>query len=269
MTAGGQFAAQSHDEANVELTPATIVGPVDAFRCDLCEEINRDLGEAAYECSRCGGTQVGDSRCGACHVFMAKSADESCESCEEPGPLSSVSAFEVGGQMFATRNEAEEWAADAPEREAQRQRSQAHIDDYMERRHAELAARAEALRPRLEAAMKMISAETAPRMHSSMSSTLVSFDRDFKDFFDVPLQMGEVIQTLFPGEYSDLYAVADDYDRDWSERSEAATQIRDAVIARVEISDELKDRLHDWSPGSAPVVKVEDALDMLLNGPPA
>lgn len=265
---GGQFAAQPRPEADIDLAAVTINGPLEAFRCDSCEEINSDPGEAAYECSRCGGTQVGDNRCAACHVFMAKAADESCESCEELGPLTQVTAFQADGQLFATRAEAEDWVSDAPNREAQKAKAKADLDDYMERRNAEAAARAEALRPRIETAMEIVSPETAPRMHSAISSTGESFGRTFKDFYDVPLQMGEVLAARFPGEYSDLYAVADDYDRDWDERCDAATQIRDAVIARVDISDNLKDRLDDWSPGSAPVVKIEEALDLLLNGPP-
>lgn len=143
-----------------------------------CEEISQDAGEAIYECSRCGGTQVEERRCGSCHVFMSKVSDESCETCEEPGPLTQISAFEADGQIFATREEAEDWVADAPNREAQKAKAKADLDDYMERRNAEAAARAEALRPRVEAALEIVTPETAPRMHSAISSTGESWGVD-------------------------------------------------------------------------------------------
>jgi hypothetical protein len=58
-----------------------------AAKCGECEELyeaGADEGEAVYECSRCGQTQVEERRCEQCNIFMAKVADESCPHCESP-----------------------------------------------------------------------------------------------------------------------------------------------------------------------------------------
>lgn len=265
IPSGGQFAATPHTEADISLDlSASIDGPLEAFLCESCEEISSDVGEAVYECSRCGNSQVDDRRCSACHVFMAKVSDESCEVCEAPGPLTSTSAFEVDGRLFPTSQEAEEWVADAPNRAERQAKSEAELNELLSERAVEVAARAEALRPRIEAVLALISPQTAPEMHSAITASIESFESPFVSFFLVPVRMREVLDVRFPGEFADDYEIAADYDRDWDERVAAAARIRDGVLAQVQVSETFVDRLHSWSPGSAPRVEIEDALDLLL-----
>jgi hypothetical protein len=60
---------------------------VEMFICPNCDHQSESMdafAEPVYECSRCGGQQVGEgnNRCEQCNVFMARSDETACESCE-------------------------------------------------------------------------------------------------------------------------------------------------------------------------------------------
>lgn len=56
--------------------------------CPTCDHAAdaEEFEQPVYECSRCGGSQVGEgeNRCVSCNVFMSKVGDLACPSCEEP-----------------------------------------------------------------------------------------------------------------------------------------------------------------------------------------
>ena len=77
--------AAEHAERLSKITPESEV--VTMHVCPNCSHEDEDpeeYTEPVYECSRCGGQQVGEgaNRCEECNVFMAKVGDDGCRQCE-------------------------------------------------------------------------------------------------------------------------------------------------------------------------------------------
>lgn len=77
----------AHADRLAQVTPDT--ERVTKYECPTCSDLTDDLEDwqrPVYECSRCGGHQVGEgeNRCESDNVFMAKVGTMACPSCDAP-----------------------------------------------------------------------------------------------------------------------------------------------------------------------------------------
>ncbi len=108
---------------------------IEAYRCPSCDETYDQPGDAVYECSRCGSTQVDERRCSDCNIFMAKVADQSCPSCEEPieeEPEMLTLWVANDGTSHESDVEAAAWEAGADDRAAAKVKADAETAAQME-----------------------------------------------------------------------------------------------------------------------------------------
>ena len=112
---------------------------VDGYRCDNCGHLFTEPGEAQYECSRCGGTQVEDKRCASCNIFMAKVADETCPECEDGQDIHKVELFEAPeGELWTDEQSFKNYVKETPKRKKREKAAklavQKELDAYRKKR---------------------------------------------------------------------------------------------------------------------------------------
>lgn len=98
---------QREEQHAARLSQITADTPrVEKVVCANCDHASDpdEWEQPVYECSRCGGQQVGEgeNRCATDNVFMAKVGDRACPSCEAPdeGDSQTVTGVEIDGEFI-------------------------------------------------------------------------------------------------------------------------------------------------------------------------
>lgn len=239
---------------------------VDAWRCNACGELFEEPDGPLYECSRCGGRDVGEGarRCGECHIFAAKVADACCPECQEED-VEEAEAWEgADGKLYASEEAEAAWVAEAPARAEAAEKSRAFTERWLEENRRKSEARNARLLPKLVRLLELLG-DRAPRLRRDAVYNLQDIRRDPScgGTVQAVLEFRE-LAGLFAPEMREELALAADYSRPWEERRGPEAVVRERIRAALpaRFAEALSDSL--FCAGSAVCFAMEDAADALL-----
>ena len=240
---------------------------VDVLRCDSCDDLVESVEGPVYECSRCGGVQMGDRRCESCHVFMAKVSDTACPNCEDyDGGFVPVSAWRVQGRVFDTEHEAQEWVDDTPNREARAEEARRELDERLNAHRAERVAAHEARLPRMKELRDLLDPAQTPDLASTMNWNVErgEIEEDWNP--SIPMTTLSEFAAIVdePGTRTDR-KIATDYSKSFEERDAANRRLRETVVNALP-DGPVKERLDDHFVSATTGVgsSMDETLDALL-----